>query len=227
MQTTPPTPTKDTSDEIDLLALLGALIDNKLTIAACTGVFAVCGIAYALLATPIYQADAVVQIEEKSQGIGSLLGDAAGGDMFSATSAAATEIELLKSRKVIGQAVDNLKLDIDAQPKLLPGIGAAMQRRFTPTAEQPLAEPFMGFDSYAWGGEELSVFQLDVPAQLEGKTLTLRADAGQGFTLLNEDGDVLLNGPVGEPVELHGISATGSVEAFCACSMPRVSCAHD
>ena len=114
MQTTPPTPTKDTSDEIDLLALLGALIDNKLTIAACTGVFAVCGIAYALLATPIYRADAVVQIEEKSQGIGSLLGDAAGGDMFSAPSAATTEIELLKSRKVIGQAVDNLKLDIDA-----------------------------------------------------------------------------------------------------------------
>ena len=204
MQTTPPTPTKDTSDEIDLLALLGALIDNKLTIAACTGVFAVCGIAHALLATPIYQADAVVQIEEKSQGIGSLLGDAAGGDMFSATSAAATEIELLKSRKVIGQAVDNLKLDIQAQPKLLPGIGAAMQRRFAPTAEQPFAEPFMGFDSYAWGGEELSVFQLDVPAQLEGKTLTLRAEAGHGFTLLNDDGDVLLNGPVGEPVELHG-----------------------
>ena len=206
MQTMPPTPTKDTSDEIDLLALLGALIDNKFTIAACTGVFAVCGIAYALLATPIYQADAVVQIEKKSQGIGSLLGDAAGGDMFSATSAAATEIELLKSRKVIGQAVDNLKLDIQAEPKLLPGIGAAMYRRFTPTEEQPFAEPFLGFDSYAWGGEELSVFQLDVPAQLEGKTLTLRADAGQGFTLLNEDGDVLLNGPVGEPVELHGFS---------------------
>tara|TARA_Y100000780_G_scaffold49321_1_gene41265 strand:+ start:25814 stop:28042 length:2229 start_codon:yes stop_codon:yes gene_type:complete len=206
MQTTPPTPTKDTSDEIDLLALLGALIDNKLTIAACTGVFAVCGIAYALLATPIYRADAVVQIEEKSQGIGSLLGDAAGGDMFSTPSAAATEIELLKSRKVIGQAVDNLKLDIDAQPKMLPGIGAAMYRRFTPTEEQPFAEPFLGFDSYAWGGEELSVFQLDVPAQLEGETLILRADAGQSFTLLNEDGDVLLNGPVGEPVELHGFS---------------------
>ena len=204
MQTTPPTPTKDTSDEIDLLALLGALIDNKLTIAACTGVFAVCGIAYALLATPIYRADAVVQIEEKSQGIGSLLGDAAGGDMFSAPSAATTEIELLKSRKVIGQAVDNLKLDIDAHPKLLPGIGAAMYRRFQPTAEQPLAEPFLGFDSYAWGGEDLSVFQLDVPAALEGEDLTLRAEADQGFTLLNEDGDVLLNGSVGDPVELHG-----------------------
>ncbi|MGB7389106.1 MAG: Wzz/FepE/Etk N-terminal domain-containing protein, partial [Pseudomonas neustonica] len=89
MQTTPAPPKHETSDEIDLLALLGALLDQKLIIIACTLIFALCGIAYALLATPIYQANAVIQIEEKSQGIGGLLGDASGGDMFSSASAAA------------------------------------------------------------------------------------------------------------------------------------------
>ena len=112
MQNSTPAAAQNNQDEIDLLALLGALIDHKLTIIICTLVFAFVGIAYALLATPIYRADAVIQIEEKSSGLGGLLGDAGAADMFASTSAAATEIELLKSRKVIGQTVENLKLDI-------------------------------------------------------------------------------------------------------------------
>lgn len=204
MQTTPPSSTNESNDEIDLLALLGALIDHKKTIAACTGVFAVCGIAYALLSTPIYQANAVIQIEEKSQGIGSLLGDAAGGDMFSSASAATTEIELLKSRKVIGQAVENLKLDIAAEPKLFPAIGSFFYRRFRPTPEQPVAESFLGFDSYAWGGEQLELFQLKVPRGYEGKQLILRAEENKKYSILTQDGDMLVTGVVGRPIDDKG-----------------------
>ncbi|MEH6689083.1 MAG: polysaccharide biosynthesis tyrosine autokinase [Halopseudomonas sabulinigri] len=204
MQTTSAPTANETSDEIDLLALLGALIDHKLTIIACTLVFAVCGIAYALLSTPIYQANAVIQIEEKSQGIGSLLGDASGGDMFSSASAATTEIELLKSRKVIGQAVDNLKLDIVAEPKLMPVIGSFFYRRFSPTSDEPLANSFLGFDSYAWGGERLQIFQLEVPPVYEGKQLVLRAEENSGFTLLNEDGETLVTGAADQPLDEQG-----------------------
>ena len=204
MQTTPAPPKHETSDEIDLLALLGALLDQKLIIIACTLIFALCGIAYALLATPIYQANAVIQIEEKSQGIGGLLGDASGGDMFSSASAAATEIELLKSRKVIGQAVENLKLDIEAKPKLMPVIGSFFYLRFTPTPEAPVAEPLMAFDSYAWGGEEVEIFQLEVPPAYEGKELILRAEENDGFSLLNDDGETLVTGMVNQPINEHG-----------------------
>ena len=56
MQNTPATPANDANDEIDLLALLGALIDHKFTIIACTMVFAVAGIAYAMLTTPVLAA---------------------------------------------------------------------------------------------------------------------------------------------------------------------------
>lgn len=140
MQNTPATPANDANDEIDLLALLGALIDHKFTIIACTMVFAVAGIAYAMLTTPVYLANAVIQIEEKAPGISSLLGDG-GGDMFSSPSAAVTEIELLKSRNVIGQAVANLKLDVTAEPKRFPVIGAFVSRRFQSTPDQPVAAP--------------------------------------------------------------------------------------
>ncbi|WP_341706928.1 polysaccharide biosynthesis tyrosine autokinase [Halopseudomonas sp.] len=204
MQNTTPTPAQNSQDEIDLLALLGALIDHKLTIIICTLLFAFAGIAYALLATPIYRADSVIQIEEKSGGIGGLLGDAGAADMFASTSAAATEIELLKSRKVIGQTVENLKLDIQAEPKLLLAIGSFFYRRFSPTESEPVASALLGMSSYAWGGEKLDIFQLEVPSALEGKQLILRAGEQGTFELLTEDDDVLVQGKVGAQVEEHG-----------------------
>ena len=72
------------SDEIDLGKLFGILLDAKWMIVAVTFVFAVVGVAYALLATPIYKADALIQIEQKSSGMSSLVGDM--GDLFSSES---------------------------------------------------------------------------------------------------------------------------------------------
>lgn len=170
MQNAPGTSAGSPSGEIDLLALVGALLDRKWIIIFCTGLFAIVGIAYAVLSTPVYVANAVIQIEEKSAGIGSLLGDTA--DLFARPSAAVTEIELIRSRSVIGQAVDNLKLDIVAEPRLFPVIGPFLHRRFSPTDEQPVAAARFGLDSFAWGGERLDVFQLEVPQYLMGQTLT-------------------------------------------------------
>src|SRR5690606_11881727 len=136
MQNTPAVAPPKSSDEIDLLALLGALLDNKAIIMACTAFFAVVGIAYAVLSPPVYQANGMIQIEEKSSGVGSLLGDS---EMFATSSPAVTEIELLKSRQVIGQAVDYLKLTIVAQPKLFPEIGDFVSLRFQPETAQPIS----------------------------------------------------------------------------------------
>src|SRR5690554_4573612 len=59
-------------DEIDLVRLVGQLIENKWLIIAFTAVFALAGVAYALLATPIYKADALLQVEKKSSGMPAL-----------------------------------------------------------------------------------------------------------------------------------------------------------
>ena len=201
MQSTPASASPNTSDEIDLLALLGALIDHRYIIIACTVFFAVIGVAYAVLSTPVYQANAMIQVEEKSSGVGSLLGES---ELFATTSAAVTEIELLKSRQVIGQAVDNLKLTIVAEPKTFPVIGAFRQRRFSPEPEQPVASALLGFGSYAWGGEKLDIFQLEVPNAYLGEPLTLTAGENGTFTLHNEDGDALVSGQVGEAIDSEG-----------------------
>lgn len=53
------------SDEIDLGKLFGLLLDGKWIILVTTMVFAVFGVTFAILSTPIYKADALIQIEAK------------------------------------------------------------------------------------------------------------------------------------------------------------------
>ncbi|WP_339612342.1 polysaccharide biosynthesis tyrosine autokinase [uncultured Pseudoalteromonas sp.] len=187
------------SQEIDLMALLGALIDRKYFIAAITAAFMAVGVFYAVFSTPVYQATAMIQVEDGGASVPGF-DDMAG--MFESTSAAVTEIELLKSRSVIGEAVDTLNLDIIAEPKLFPVIGNRAFRKFTPVENGDLAEPSFGASSYAWGGESINVFRFDVPRSAIGTGFTLVAGEGTGnnkqFTLLNGDGDVILEGKVGE-----------------------------
>ncbi|OQK57759.1 tyrosine-protein kinase Wzc [Vibrio vulnificus] len=117
----------NSSDEIDLGKLLGILLDAKWIILVTTFFFAVGGVAVALLSTPIYKADALIQIEQKSSGgISSLVGDM--GELFSQESSATTEIEIIKSRMILGDTVDKFNLTTVAQPKYLPVIGKGLAR---------------------------------------------------------------------------------------------------
>lgn len=195
---------RDDDDEIDLLAILGTLIDGKWIIIGITALFCVIGVAVALLSTPIYQANALVQVEQKKGGMAALGGMGEMGEMFSGTSPAVTEIELLKSRAVLGKTVENLKLDIIIQPNYFPLIGHFLSRRFQPTSPNEQASPLLGLNSYTWGGEKLDIFQLEVPNAFLGKALTLRAEGNGAFTLLNDHDEVLMNGQVGEKLEQNG-----------------------
>lgn len=183
------------SQEIDLMALLGALIDRKYFIVALTAAFMAIGVIYAVFSTPIYQATAMIQVENGGASVPGF-DDMAG--MFESTSAAVTEIELLKSRSVIGEAVDTLKLDITAEPKLFPFIGERAYRKFTPMNEGELAKPSLGAKSYAWGGESIDVFRFDVPRSAIGQGFTLVAQKNNSITLINGDNEEVLTGKVGQ-----------------------------
>lgn len=58
------TPTAE-GDEIDLGRLIGELIDYRKLIIAVTAIFTLLALLYALLATPIYQANALIQVEQR------------------------------------------------------------------------------------------------------------------------------------------------------------------
>ncbi|RJX82761.1 polysaccharide biosynthesis tyrosine autokinase [Pseudomonas sp. LS-2] len=187
---------------IDLATILRTLFDHKGMIASIIGVCVLIGVTYAVLATPIFQANAMIQIEPKKIGI-------EGRTEINAkplsVSQATTEIELIKSRAVLGKVVDDLKLNIIQKPKYVPGIGSYMARRFKPEHEGELAAPLFGLDSYAWGGEKIDIFQLEVPEALLGDKLTMVVNKADSFSLYDEDHNKLLSGPVGQTVEGSGV----------------------
>jgi len=171
-------PTPDIEDEeIDLGDLLGVLIENRWLIIAITFVALLMGTYKAFTAVPIYQADGMLQVEEKKSGLGDLdiSGLLGGGD-----SPISAEIEILRSRSVLGTVVDNLQLDIYAEPDLST-IGAALARRSAPSARP-----------------KIQIDTLDLPASMLGQSLTLIATTPNKYELLNETGESLLHGTVGE-----------------------------
>ena len=193
------------AQEIDLMALFGALLDRKYFIIGLTTLFMLIGVMYAVFSTPVYQATAMIQVEKGGSSVPGL-DDMAG--MFESTSAAITEIELLKSRSVIGEAVDTLKLDIVAEPKIFPLIGARAYRKFSSLNENDIAEPSFGATSYAWGGESIDIFRFDIPVSAIGMEFTLVALENNSLALFNDEGEQLLKGKVGEELSNGNFNLT-------------------
>ncbi|KFX06788.1 tyrosine protein kinase [Pectobacterium betavasculorum] len=168
------------SDEIDLGRLLGTLLDNRWLIIGVTAVFTVLGIMYAMLATPVYKADALIQVEQSSGN--SLLNDISSMLPDSKPKSDA-EIELIKSRMVIGKTVNDLALDIDVQQKYFPVVGKGLARL---TNEETA---------------KIVVSRLDVPESWQDQIFTLKIIDGTQYSV--EAGDVLtFTGTVGR-LETH------------------------
>lgn len=184
-------------DENELGKLLGTLIDGRRIIFAITALFALFGLLYALFATPIYRADALLQVEEKSSGMASITDM---GEFFAADSSAVTEIEVLKSRMVLGEVVDELRLDVVTTPRYFPIFGKGLARMSGNSG--PGILPFL-FSGYAWDEELIRVTQFDVPDAYKGKELTLVAGEEGGYSLYFAD-NVILTGKVGEIASAQG-----------------------
>ncbi|UTZ23718.1 polysaccharide biosynthesis tyrosine autokinase [Vibrio campbellii] len=174
-----------TDDEIDLGKLFGILIDAKWFIVGITLLFATIGIAVALLSTPIYKADALIQIEQKSSGgISAMVGDM--GDLFAAESSATTEIEIIKSRMILGDTIDKFNLTTIATPEYFPFFGKGLAR-------------INGTQNY------ISVSSFEIPRTAQGfKHHLVVSDAENGtFDLMIED-KIVLSGVVGQTIEMNG-----------------------
>src|SRR5690625_714215 len=102
------------NDEIDLLQLLAVLLDHKWWIMGITALATTLGIVYALLATPVYQADALLQVESKQGGF-PVLDEAV--DFLGGGSKAQTEIEIARSRLVLTRAIEQVKANIQVRPE--------------------------------------------------------------------------------------------------------------
>ncbi|WP_095151807.1 polysaccharide biosynthesis tyrosine autokinase [Pseudomonas sp. Irchel s3b5] len=189
-------------DSIDLLGIFGSLVDQKWLIGALTGAFMMTGVAYAVLSTPVYMANALVQVEPKKN---DMLGFSDLNSMLGGQSPSVTEIGIIKSRAIIGKTVDDLRLDIDITPKTFPVIGGFLARRYRGETEFSVAAPRFGLNSYAWGGERLEFARLNLPKELLGKKLTLIAGEQHRFQLFDDNDNLLVEGVAGSAFAQGGV----------------------
>src|SRR3546814_564033 len=108
-------------DDLDLLGLLDIMIEARWLIAGIAATALFFGALYAFLSQPVYQADSLIQVEQNEGPASNALSEMAA--LFNVQSPASAEIEILRSRLVIGRAVDNLRLHLSAQPDYLPFVG--------------------------------------------------------------------------------------------------------
>lgn len=181
------------NDEIDIGFLLGSLWDHKVFILILTVMFAVAGMLYATLSTPVYQADALVQVEQKS-------GTIPGADMQQLLGkqepSTSTEVEILRSRMILGQVVDQTDLDVAVVPDALPVIGDWLRRK-------GITRPgFMAGEESVWGGEALRIGELVTSHNARTLELRLRSEGQGGYSLHTNEGTLLGEGRVGQKLTL-------------------------
>lgn len=175
-------------DEIDLLALFQRTWKGRKWIALFTFAAALIGLIFAAGTPPTYRADALLQLEEQSgqlalpEGLSDLTG---GQDARSAT-----EIEILKSRLVLGQAVADAHMDWEITPNSPPLVLSALWKLKIPVPEIDFIR------SYTREEDSLSVGLLEVPTHWISKPIELVVgDAGQYSVTLPDEAQ--LNGQVG------------------------------
>ncbi len=173
------------SDEIDLGRLIGELIDHRKLIISITALLTLFALVYALFATPVYQADAMIQVEQKQanailSNLSQMLPDS--------QPQSAPEIALLQSRMILGKTVDDLNLQTRVKESHFPIFGAGWARL---TGEK---------------ANSISVSRFYVA--VEGDDDVVKAK----ITIVDSSHYVLsingfeLKGTVGELVDGHGIS---------------------
>lgn len=183
------------SDEIDLLALFKVLKSSYLKIGFFTLFFIVIGAAYSFLATPIYQVNATLQYDKMSQV--SLLDQMSDVMPFAnSNSQADSEIEVIKSRMVLGKTVADLNLDTHTAPAgffdRLWGDKASVAISLYSLPEHLIGEPailtYLGENRYALHIDsqtvEGKVSELLKQDEISLLVSSINAEVGQEFTLI-------------------------------------------
>ncbi|SFU32507.1 tyrosine-protein kinase Etk/Wzc [Halomonas korlensis] len=178
--------------DIDLGHFFGWLVDHKWLIALVMLLFAIGGYLYAGSQPLVYSADSLVQVESESSSLINLPG-MAGQQSSAEQSRTLTEIGILKSRMVLGGAVDRENLTIHVSPRRLPYLGNFL-------VNQGVSVPsFLRDYPYVWANEFAEVSRFEVPEGASLGPYILRSEGDGGYSLL-QDERVVVTGQAGETV---------------------------
>lgn len=171
-------------DTIDLKELFFSLIAQWKVIALCIILSLICALLYLRVTTPVYSTDALILVEDsKGAGSAALLGNLGnsipGG--LGGKSPADAEIEILNSRMILGQVIQDLKLDIQVKDNEDTFFQRLIGKNSNETLYQNNSVHFKNKSS------EFVIKQLEVPAFYLDKALTLKFFGQNNFQLSYKD----------------------------------------
>ena len=198
--------TTNTEDTIDLKELFFSLIAQWKLIALCILLSLICALLY-LRATPdTYSVDALVQVEENKGASAALLGDLS--SMVEQKQPAQAEIEILKSRLVLGNVIQHLNLDL----KISGTENSFTDRLLSPHHYQTEYQP----KSVLFKDDEkaFDIRQFNVPSNFRDKNLELRFKDGQ-FSLTNTQTEqVILTGKTNQANTLRTADGLWNISIY-------------
>ena len=185
---------KEDNDEIDLMALLFAILRGWKVIVFFAVLGLVIGVLYSRYVNPTFKSDALIQIEENSKGVAAL-----GADISeligSEVSKAQAEAELIRSRMILEPVVNLLHLRIQLSD---PNIGA-LDRIKSNSTDTQINKP-EGVSLKTEDGE-VQVSQFNVSREYLNQPFTLTRSA-TGFVLSNGFDD--FKGQIGKAHQFRG-----------------------
>ncbi len=186
---------------MDMAALLAIVLSHKWLILSLLLAGMALGAVKAYRAVPIYKTDATLQIDKQRRSALDIVNP--GPRFMQLAPPVLSDLAIIQSRKILGQVVQRLNLEIVARPLYYPVIGAAIARHYQQRFPNQVSEALFNRPEYAWGGEAIQVESLRLPKAWAGKHLTLVAGEHGHFRLL--DGTVqLLSGEVGRRIKGQG-----------------------
>ncbi len=189
----------------DIRSILDTLIDSKGLFLAILIAFILFGVGYVLLGKPRYAADVTLHIEQRDP---KSSGTTLDKDLISYGNASliSSEIEILRSRLILGNVVDELQLYVDIRPKYFPLIGAGIARLREDRLIPEQNDVPSGQIHYAWGGERVKFEVLELPENLQWQALTLTALPDNRYLIESEKKYLSQTGTVGEVMRLGGLA---------------------
>ncbi|WP_326517958.1 polysaccharide biosynthesis tyrosine autokinase [Acinetobacter sp. CAAS 2-6] len=195
-----------TEDTIDLKELFFSLIAQWKLIALCIILSLVAALLYLRVTPDTYAVDALVQVEDKKGASAALLGDLS--EMIEQKSPAQAEIEILKSRLILGSVIHHLNLDLS----IASNEDTLTNRLFQPRTYQTEYQP--QYVRFKEDEKSFEIRQFEIPASLLDKNLVLKFQQ-HSFSLTHpETQEVILQGTLNQPIQSHSALGSWKVAIF-------------
>ena len=196
----------NTEDTIDLKELFFALIAQWKLIALCIILSLVCALLYLRVTPDTYSVDALVQVEDSKGASAALLGDLS--QMIDQKSPAQSEIEILKSRLVLGSVIQALHLDINISSTEDTLSHRLINKQNYSTEYTPKAVIFNDDE------KSFEIQKFDVPSHYLDKTILLKFESNKINLIDGKTDELILTVPLNQITQMTNRYGNWNIGVF-------------